>query len=115
MGRSIKWFVTSVVTIAVFGGSLWLGQFLSDRVLPDTWPEGNKIAAVIAFAALLGGTITFGIGKWWAEREPAKKPANTPAKTEQTIKGFLIGGGNGVSNSNINGDVTIGRSRKRHD
>ncbi|MEU4419666.1 hypothetical protein AB0F81_03510 [Actinoplanes sp. NPDC024001] len=111
MKRSMKWIVTSVITVAAFGGGLWLGDFLSDRLLPPGWPDAGRAGAATAFAALVSATIAFSIGKWWTEHEPEKKPENPTL--HQSISGNIFGG-SGVTANNVGRDLNIGDLGSSH-
>lgn len=104
MARVVKWSVVAITTLVTFCLVVWAGAAVQEQVLPRSWADASRIATVIALASLLA-TIVFGVGKWWAERDPKPVPAQAPAPSPrvQTINGPVIGG-SGVT-GNIGGDV----------
>ena len=66
--RLMRWLVAVIVTMAVFGGCLWLFRFASWSWLPNKSDVPNRWLVATAFASVTAGAV-LAIGSWWASRE----------------------------------------------
>ena len=64
--RLMRWLVAVTVTVAVFGGCLWLFRFASWSWMPHATSDRWVVAA--AFATVTAGAVG-AAGTWWASRE----------------------------------------------
>ena len=73
--RVMRWLVAVTVTVAVFGGCLWLFRFASWSWMPHATSDRWVVAA--AFATVTAGAVG-AAGTWWASREipPRAGPAD---------------------------------------
>jgi hypothetical protein len=78
----MRWLVAVTVTVAVFGGCLWLFRFASWSWMPHATPDRWVVAA--AFATVTAGAVG-AAGTWWASRE-------TPQRTGAAEAGGVAAG-----------------------
>lgn len=108
--RVMRWLVAVTVTVAVFGGCLWLFRFASWPWMPHATPDRWVVAA--AFATVTAGAVG-AAGTWWASREipPRAGPADAggagPGPAVPAAGGRSIGAGGDISGIASAGDGAI--------
>jgi hypothetical protein len=103
MARAVKWIATVVFTVATFSLATWLGLLASAWIL-KAWTHSDREALALAAASLLG-TAAFGIGAWWAQRDPGRSTM-AAARPEQKVTGTFINN-IGFTGNNIGGDAKL--------
>jgi hypothetical protein len=105
VGRAFKWALTAALTVMIFCLGAWAGLLMFRWILPKAWSYSDQLAVALAAASLLA-TVAFGIGSWWAQREPQQA---TPARE---LRGQAISGtfrdNEGITGSNIGRDAYNG-------
>jgi len=72
----MRWLVAVTVTVAVFGGCLWLFRFVSWSWMPHATTDRWAVAA--AFATVTAGAVG-AASTWWASREIPRRAGTVDA------------------------------------
>jgi uncharacterized membrane protein YoaK (UPF0700 family) len=103
--RTFKWALTTSLTATIFCLAVWAGLLMLRWMSPKAWSHSDQLAVALATASLLA-TVAFGIGSWWAQREP-QQAAPTSGLRGQAINGTFRNN-EGITGSNIGRDARNG-------
>jgi hypothetical protein len=98
--RWMRWLVAVTVTVAVFGGCLWLFRFASWSWMPHATTDRWAVAA--AFATVTAGAVG-AAGTWWASREIPRPAGPAEAGGSATGTGVPAAGERSIT---AGGDIS---------
>jgi hypothetical protein len=103
--RAFKWALITSLTAMIFCLAVWVGLLMFRWMSPKAWSHSDQLAIALAAASLLA-TVAFGIGSWWAQREPQQATPNSELRG-QVISGTFRNN-EGITGSNIGRDAHNG-------